>query len=87
MNLGLDPALPLFTTPFNDSKLDKSDADFVDVLHTDALKEGKVETCGHIDFYVNGGIEQPGCKSSSIIGEIKVSKSVMISNICFFNVR
>lgn len=62
--------MPLFTTPLKDSKLDETDAEFVDVLHTDALKEGKVETCGHVDFYVNGGIEQPGCKSGNILGEI-----------------
>lgn len=68
--IGLDPALPLFTTPLKDGKLDKTDAEFVDVLHTDALKEGKVEACGHADFYMNGGIEQPGCKSSNILSKI-----------------
>lgn len=57
--LGLDPALPLFTTTNKDRKLDRTDAEFVDVLHTDALVEGKVERCGHIDFYMNGGLEQP----------------------------
>lgn len=58
---GLDPAMPLFITADNDDKLDKTDADFVDVIHTNALVQGKVERCGHVDFYMNGGIIQPGC--------------------------
>lgn len=67
---GLDPALPLFVTATNDHKLDSSDAKFVDALHTDALKEGKAERCGHIDFYMNGGIEQPGCTGNNLFGEL-----------------
>lgn len=62
--LALDPALPLFVTSSNDRKVDASDANFVDVLHTNALEKGKLEACGHVDFYANGGITQPGCKST-----------------------
>lgn len=40
---------------------DESDAEFVDVIHTNALVQGKMERCGHVDFYLNGGILQPGC--------------------------
>ncbi|XP_043269843.1 uncharacterized protein [Venturia canescens] len=58
---GLDPAMPLFVTVGNDGKLDAGDAEFVDVFHTNAFIQGKVETSGHIDFYMNGGINQPGC--------------------------
>lgn len=57
---GLDPALPLFMTVSKDEKLDSSDADFVDVIHTNALIQGKIEKCGHVDFYMNGGVMQPG---------------------------
>ncbi|XP_030755425.1 phospholipase A1-like [Sitophilus oryzae] len=60
---GLDPALPFFATLSNDWKLDKSDADFVDVIHTSAGTFGKVEATGHADFYVNGGVLQPACIS------------------------
>ncbi|XP_034472619.1 phospholipase A1 member A [Drosophila innubila] len=58
---GLDPAMPLFITAGVNDKLDPSDADFVDVIHTNALVQGKMERCGHADFYMNGGISQPGC--------------------------
>ncbi|XP_015116438.1 uncharacterized protein LOC107040733 [Diachasma alloeum] len=58
---GLDPAMPLFVTVGKDEKLDSGDGDFVDVFHTNAFIQGKVETSGHIDFYMNGGINQPGC--------------------------
>ncbi|CAK9800647.1 Lipase member H-A [Anthophora plagiata] len=58
---GLDPAMPLFITVDKDHKLDAGDANFVDVFHTNAFIQGKVEMSGHIDFYMNGGINQPGC--------------------------
>ncbi|KOC69214.1 Lipase member H-A [Habropoda laboriosa] len=58
---GLDPAMPLFVTVDKDQKLDAGDANFVDVFHTNAFIQGKVEMSGHIDFYMNGGINQPGC--------------------------
>ena len=62
---GLDPALPFFVTLNIDQKLDASDAVFVDVIHTNAFVQGKIEACGDVDFYVNGGIRQPGCWSES----------------------
>jgi hypothetical protein len=62
---GLDPALPFFATARSRWKLDSSDAGFVDVIHTNAGIFGKIETCGHVDFYVNGGQIQPQCQKSS----------------------
>ncbi|RVE40616.1 hypothetical protein evm_014735 [Chilo suppressalis] len=61
----LDPAFPLFVTPDNNRKVDKSDALFVDVLHTNALWKGKLEPSGHVDFYANGGLTQPGCNATA----------------------
>lgn len=58
---GLDPAMPGFAFVRDENKLDKSDAIFVDVIHTNAFLQGKVERCGHADFYMNGGVLQPGC--------------------------
>jgi hypothetical protein len=60
---GLDPAMPFFVTVNKDQKLDASDAAFVDVIHTNAFVQGKIEASGDVDFYVNGGISQPGCWS------------------------
>lgn len=55
----------MFATNDNNKKLDASDAMFVDVLHTNALEKGKLETCGDIDFFANGGMTQPGCRSTA----------------------
>lgn len=58
---GLDPAGPGFITTSKDNKLDKEDGKFVDVIHTNCFMQGLVEELGHVDFYLNGGIIQPGC--------------------------
>lgn len=42
-------------------KLDATDAQFVDVIHSNAFVQGQIERCGTVDFYMNGGIAQPGC--------------------------
>lgn len=63
---GLDPAMPLYITASKESKLDSEDAEFVDVYHTNAFIQGKVESSGHVDFYMNGGIDQPGCWSKGL---------------------
>ncbi|XP_037558040.2 phospholipase A1-like [Dermacentor silvarum] len=65
---GLDPAGPLFES--RGIHLTKDDAAFVDVLHTSIgsgwtdVVQGRLgmrASCGHVDFYPNGGKEQPGC--------------------------
>ena len=59
---GLDPAGPFFANEHKDVRLDATDADFVDVIHTDSDFCGLPQMSGHIDFYVNGGETQPyGC--------------------------
>lgn len=57
---GLDPAGPLFGGKPADSRLDKTDADLVDVIHTDS-ELGIQESIGHLNFYPNGGRKQNGC--------------------------
>lgn len=49
-------------TAGEESRLDETDAEFVDVIHTCAGLAGYVKPLGHIDFYPNGGSSQPGCK-------------------------
>jgi len=63
---GLDPAYPLYTMKNTDKRLDTSDAEFVDVIHTNSgsLFQDSLsfpQAIGHIDFFVNGGHSQPGC--------------------------
>ncbi|KAL4716120.1 hypothetical protein ACJJTC_013897 [Scirpophaga incertulas] len=59
---GLDPAGPCFSYAFSDQRLDKTDAKYVDVIHSNRLVQGVIEPLGHADFYLNGGGPgQPGC--------------------------
>ncbi|XP_045464528.1 pancreatic lipase-related protein 2-like [Harmonia axyridis] len=59
---GLDPAGPLFKKWPKNLKLDAGDAEFVDVIHTDAGIFGYPTQIGHVDFWPNRGISpQPGC--------------------------
>lgn len=68
---GLDPTIifSMGTTGNRSRDLDFTDAHFVDVIHTAAGVLGQWGPSGHADFYVNGGTSQPGCASSSLIGE------------------
>uniref|UniRef100_U6CVP5 Triacylglycerol lipase n=1 Tax=Neovison vison TaxID=452646 RepID=U6CVP5_NEOVI len=65
---GLDPAGPYFHNTPNEVRLDPSDADFVDVIHTNGVRllfefgAGTINACGHLDFYPNGGKHMPGCE-------------------------
>ena len=59
---GLDAAGPLFWTNKPGNRLDPGDADFVDAIHTDGGRAGLFRPLGHIDFYPNGGKDQPQCK-------------------------
>ncbi|EDW29699.1 GL14903 [Drosophila persimilis] len=63
---GLDPAAPLFTDTDPIVRLDRTDAHFVDIVHTDAnpLMKGGLginQRLGHVDFFPNGGFDNPGC--------------------------
>ncbi|NXY49872.1 LIPH Lipase, partial [Ceuthmochares aereus] len=58
---GLDPAGPLYRGKPPSERLDPTDAQFVDVIHSDTDGLGYREALGHIDFYPNGGDDQPGC--------------------------
>lgn len=67
---GLDPAGPYFYNEHAEVRLDKSDAKFVDAIHTEAGGFGMENRSGHIDFYPNGGRKQRGCPQgmSTILG-------------------
>ena len=59
-------------------KLDSTDARLVDVIHTDGSADfadgfGLLKPIGHIDFFPNGGKQQPGCHD--------VKNSVVVSHL------
>ncbi|XP_038073630.1 pancreatic lipase-related protein 2-like [Patiria miniata] len=63
---GLDPAGPNFRDNDPACRLDPTDAIFVDNIHSDGetlleLGMGLQQPLGDVDFYPNGGKEQPGC--------------------------
>ncbi|XP_064120583.1 pancreatic lipase-related protein 2-like isoform X2 [Macrobrachium nipponense] len=73
---GLDPAAPWFYDNDSEHRIDKSDAKFVDIIHTNSgsVLEGciaLIKPLGHVDFFPNGGHHQPGCEvvNGSIIDD------------------
>lgn len=66
---GLDPAGPMFY--FVIPGLKASDAEFVDVIHTDRLLLGSATTKGHADFFPNFGYRrQPNCQQKRVITDV-----------------
>ena len=88
---GLDPAGPQFTTELvpgtlsiykplesapRDQRLDETDAQVVDVVHTDGNQWGTMRAIGDVDFYVGKslqtlGTEQAGCGGSDLCDHSK----------------
>lgn len=71
---GLDPAGP----KFNELNLNRDDATFVDVIHTNAGrlifgKFGQARAIGHSDFFPNGGEKQPGMRATHSLQSINQS--------------
>ncbi|CAK1553497.1 unnamed protein product [Leptosia nina] len=71
---GLDPAGPLFEFQDSRARLDKNDAKFVDVIHSNGENLilgglGAAQPLGHVDFYPNGGRVQHGC-SNLFVGAV-----------------
>lgn len=56
---GLDPAGPLWT--INSDRLQKTDAVYVEAIHTNRDLLGTSLNVGDTDFAPNGGYAQPGC--------------------------
>ena len=95
---GLDPAGPLFAVdvpyPFNwldispSARLNREDAQFVDVIHTDGRARfpwsvvpqyGTMTKLGHLDFFPGAGDyfgwEQPGCWQVQDVGSCSHSRA------------
>ncbi|XP_054710967.1 pancreatic triacylglycerol lipase-like [Uloborus diversus] len=86
---GLDPAGPYFRGDDPIVHLDPTDADFIDVIHTDAGEYivgvtaglGISTPSGHLDFYPNGGSAQPGCSygNDSISAALDLTQQFLVS--------
>ncbi|ESO93553.1 hypothetical protein LOTGIDRAFT_215949 [Lottia gigantea] len=66
---GLDPAGPYFEGTPPKVRLDPTDAVLVDNIHANgagilSIGMGTKQAMGDVDFYPNGGAEQPGCDSN-----------------------
>ncbi|XP_041975193.1 pancreatic lipase-related protein 2-like [Aricia agestis] len=59
---GLDPAGPLWGHSYS---LDTNAGQYVEVIHTCAIRRGAINAIGHVDFYPNGGTKQPGCEDAT----------------------
>lgn len=90
---GLDPASPFFRHHLfreKSRKLDATDARLVDVIHTDGSQDfmdgfGLLKPIGHVDFFPNGGREQPGCtdiKNSVVVSQLKGKLRVIRARLC-----
>jgi len=86
---GLDPAGPLFDRKERTKRLDRGDALFVDIIHTNNFGFGLAKSVGDVDFYPNGGSEQPGCgrsaSSSILINLASLLASDLMNNLCNHN--
>lgn len=59
--MALDPAAPFFSVENPEQRLNATDAQYVQVIHTDGGLKGIDVPIGDSDFYPNGGRSQPGC--------------------------
>ncbi|CAG9760592.1 unnamed protein product [Ceutorhynchus assimilis] len=79
--VGLDPARPLIDRYANKYfRLTKDDAYHVQIIHTNSGFLGEVNQVGHVDFCVNGGMKQPGCKGNPL----RVSRCSHFQSACYF---
>nr|CAD7443905.1 unnamed protein product [Timema bartmani] len=86
---GLDPAQPCYNYKDRNMVLDPSDANFVDVIHTNGRLISKIglgfpQPVGHVDFYPNGGMKQPGCSSGrrSLFNLLPVTLTKIAKAVC-----
>jgi hypothetical protein len=85
----MDPAGPDFENRTEAGRLTSNSAEFVSVIHTAGagsapLKLGMYKPCGHVDFYPNGGGDQPECRlplqsvlSGSLLDLIGANPNIM----------
>lgn len=52
-------------------KVNKQDAKYVEVIHTNTGKYGLIYPLGTADFYPNGGVQMPGCGNDHMCSHIR----------------
>lgn len=57
----MDPAGPCFQGLCDSLILDRTDAQIVEIYHTNTVLFGTQCLYGCLDYIVNGGVNQPGC--------------------------
>lgn len=68
---GLDPALPCYNEGEVLTTISASDAEFVDIIHTNAGANGQYQAYGNVDFYVGGKfLIQNACRTPQCSHEI-----------------
>ncbi|XP_069687333.1 phospholipase A1-like [Periplaneta americana] len=79
--IGLDPARPLIDQYASRAfRLTRDDAHIVQVIHTNAGFLGVEAPAGHIDFCVNNGQFQPGCKGH----RLRQARCSHFQSACYF---
>lgn len=78
--VALDPAGPFFISRPEEERLNKNDAEVVQVIHTDGGTFGFKASCGTIDFFPNGGNSQPGCTRIDILDIKSVTEPGKLRN-------
>lgn len=68
--IALDPASVLFDYFETEKRLCDTDAEYVQVIHTDSGHYSFEYPMGHADFYPNGGNNQPGCKRKNALASL-----------------
>lgn len=63
--IGLDPAGPAFSAKEVNKRLSLESAKYTECIHTGFYFGIRDPIC-HVDFYVNGGRRQPGCKINGV---------------------
>lgn len=66
--IGLDPNAALFSINTSGNRLGSGDAEYVEVIHTNAGGIGILSAIGDVDFYVGNGKTQTGCSSEFVHG-------------------
>lgn len=70
--IGLDPASPLYSISDVESRLTNDSAKYVECIHTGFWLGTRDPIC-QVDFFVNGGMRQPECRTMFGLDDVTCS--------------